>query len=1098
MLDPKSNTEVNARSAARGVYYRWLLQQHGSIPMLELQEDNQDPISLRKIFIPLRLDIEDRDESTINPPAKFHDENKENQLGHDAFDEIVEHDFLVISGRPGAGKTTLIKALINELCGTYSSNFRSTMQEQYGAVFTIPVILRELPEIESVNSLDDLLSQWWARLDELNQLAFERKTFNERFDLASLKASLKYDELQPLILLDGIDEVGSFEVRSKIYQIAQDAKKQGYRTLLTGRPSGLADLHSAVKNGMLSSGRKDELKRIIDDVSTSEGLELKNTSSIFDSEDDNELQAVFEYLSIGQENVTVSSMSTSKEQWRFIQPLTRPQIDLFIKKWYQLDPTWVSKLGTHPKEFKAALADPQRSHLLPLARRPIFLSLMAIVHCTKNEMPHGRAELYKTIVDVYLTRQRKHRRLKQTTKGESMPQWDSHEPRTALGYLAWRSMHKGSGKEGEGDRQILWKREDMEATLQEALTSTLRFSEVTKEDASSLINYYLNPAGLLIEPVEGYIQFAHLSFQEYLCAEYLQGKMSGRRMEAQWRKEVLEHLESPGWQEVALLLLTVHANKTQNRGHFELISYLDVANYQQAQLMFCALLGKELPIQSDDRRQWLKILVMAALVHPKMSEITYFNHWSDLSEDGLIYIRSMFDAFDQAGGEGVWQYLSDLKCSDSLSGWMDEYFDDIDEYFAPISNRWLNPSGDKSWSVEKDAQEAQLSSLLKLLFQSRWGGFDPEDQEQPLKNPDLQITLSKLYEKSSSWIKEDQQWKILDSHCLFERFFNRGDVLETLIWQSMPLGIWLLSGESHITPSVASAIESEVLVIEQRTRLSLAFFQWQQLLEVFPFGKSTKAYSEAVTKAVLRLQLSSQYSGFRRLLLRPKSQFRLHSRSIAQLQTTVIALLSNKKVKLHIGGLSEAISEIVSASYKSIPWYEKNAVAFKRLAEIQDIDASDAEQLVLLGTIIESVGYNFSAREWFIEQSETPQLLVSRGGREGEPLPSELGLFSEKGLPCLIQQRENLLRLKEWAENDDNWFNFVFPDEDVSVETRQLLLDDIAELKQCDFSPYRLMDAVLADWPKGESTQDCSMETSEKLITQILEGLLAKYPEVEM
>ena len=127
MTDYNSIAEKNARLKARGVYYRWLLQQYGSIPLIELADD-PDPISLRQIYIPLRLGNEDIDDTAMNPPDEFEQENSDNQLGFDAFDVVLNNPFLVISGRPGAGKTTFVKALVNELCGEHNSRFRSNMQ----------------------------------------------------------------------------------------------------------------------------------------------------------------------------------------------------------------------------------------------------------------------------------------------------------------------------------------------------------------------------------------------------------------------------------------------------------------------------------------------------------------------------------------------------------------------------------------------------------------------------------------------------------------------------------------------------------------------------------------------------------------------------------------------------------------------------------------------------------------------------------------------------------------------------------------------------------------------------------------------------------
>jgi predicted NACHT family NTPase len=47
------------------------------------------------------------------------------------------------------------------------------------------------------------------------------------------------------------------------------------------------------------------------------------------------------------------------------------------------------------QSFLKHLQRPRQGQLLVLARRPIFITLMALVNCTPNRMPEGRAILYR-------------------------------------------------------------------------------------------------------------------------------------------------------------------------------------------------------------------------------------------------------------------------------------------------------------------------------------------------------------------------------------------------------------------------------------------------------------------------------------------------------------------------------------------------------------------------------------------------------------------------------------------------------------------------------------------------------------------------------
>ena len=973
MSDLQSVAEKNARFKARGVYYRWLVQQYGSIPLMEMADD-PDPISLRQIYIPLRLGEEDMDENAMNPPEKFEEETEANLLGVDAFTAVVNERFLVISGRPGAGKTTLVKALVHELCGDYDSRFRQQMQEKHGNVFVIPIILRELPRLAEVSSLAELLAMWWQRQAELNRL----QAFVEALDLARLKASLELDRLTPLIIFDGVDEVGSLEVRERLFAFALQACDT-LRFLVTGRPSGL-------------EGINKQLTRFV------------NNDAIV-------------------------------QAWRYILPLTRPQIESFITKWYQLRPEWVMRFQSGTDDFRKALSDPNRAHLLSLARRPIFLALMALVHCTRNEMPHGRAALYRAIVDLYLERQQRNRRLKQRPDGSPMPQWDSNEPRIALGYLAWLSMQKGSEKAedaGADERRIIWQKDDLLDTLRSLLSNSkqVRFSEIKLDQAESLLDYYLYPAGLLVEPAEGQIQFAHLSFQEYLCAEFLQARMTGLKLEKEWKEKILVMLSKPGWYEVALLLLAVHAERTQNQGHFELLGLLDLAQAEQARLFYLGLLGRELPVKDEERLQWLPALMIAAMLHPKLEEISKLSAWPKLAEAGLTYIIALLADFDP---EQQWAFLLDKLEKNPPTYIQDNVA--LKEWQENAKQRWLNPVEGESWEVAFGAQEARNHAVLNLLIEASWG-IDLEDSWQPLKDQRLdKLIASVCKEQDWLWKKttEANQWECSRSLLYSEVLFNTQQASQFQLQQQTPLSAWLLQGEAFDTviyiydvvsfPSIFTSIYPEQALTIQRSRLSLAYYQYLQFLEFATISQ----------------------------------QFEQRSRSLS---------------------LS-----------RSLPWYANNKTLLADLEKVVDQTSPTDELVEPVYLAVLGFAYNWAAWDWFSEQVENPQLVIKRGGRVAEPLPKELGLFDEQGLPYTQQKWFNLVKLQAWASNPDNWLAWVFP-EGLNAADEALLRADIAELQPHDWSPDGFMEAVLADWPEDQAEQDWSLETREQAMRQVIEQFL--------
>ncbi|MCI5126680.1 MAG: hypothetical protein D3925_19925, partial [Candidatus Electrothrix sp. AR5] len=466
-------------ATARGNYTRWLLKRFGNLDMMSVKE-GEEKVHLRNIYIPLRIDKEDRADESM---GKIDEVEKEELPGSDARDIIAEQPFVAISGRPGSGKTTLAQALIVELCSDKVSPFRTKLVGKKG-ILPVPLILRDYQdELEDINSLDELLDLWWAKAE--TEAQDKQKFLGAQLDIQRLKQSYSEegDKFPLLLLFDGIDEVGGIESRNKVVRLAHKAQEAGHRVALTGRPSGY------------------------------EGVRLQKILA-------NNMH----------EKSGASFMVYEKYSLYHAQPFSWPQIQQFVKKFYLLHDEWKVERQRGIEDINKALQ--ARQYLLTLARRPIFLTLMALVHINDRRMPHGRADLYKRIIDLYLIRQTHQRRLKNTVKNNPMPHWEEQEVRRGLGYIAWLSQHKGEAEkeeEEQGKRQVIWSRQEIADALGQLLRGEAgsyhgRFRDIKPEQADELLNYYLNPAGLLIEPAEEQIQFTHLSFQEYLCAEYIHGR----------------------------------------------------------------------------------------------------------------------------------------------------------------------------------------------------------------------------------------------------------------------------------------------------------------------------------------------------------------------------------------------------------------------------------------------------------------------------------------------------------------------------------------------------------------------------------------------
>jgi len=1002
MSDLNSIAERNARMSALGQYFRWLLKYYTSAELAEMS-DESDPVSLRQIFVPMRVGEEELVESAMVGPTEVADKETEATLpGVDVFELIQQERFICLSGLPGSGKTTLIKALLMELCAQHPSRLRNALAGRLG-IAPVPLMLREFSDLDTINTFDKLMDAWWRNLEN-------RTSQGDALDIDRLKFcfSPEGDGLPLLLLFDGIDETGGVNIRKGILNIAADTCiRYGYRILVTGRPNGFEGLKLAKEKGLYAS---------------------KETTN-------------------GELNLKVG-------QPFHLLPLSWPQIQGFINKWYQLRPEWEIKHIEGAAHFLEALQDNNRSYLLPLARRPIFLTLMSLVHCTRNEMPHGRAELYEAIVDLYLNRQERHRQIKHSVKGKALKAWPPLDKRRVLGHIAYQSQIKGSEQNSESNnpdqRRILWPRAELLYVIRDYLQNKSGFG-IAPEDAEDLLEYFLHPAGLLIEPREGEFSFAHLSFQEYLCAEDVQRRLMGFKAEQIFRKELIANLDKPGWDEVGLLLLVIHKSRSDD-GHLELLELLDAENESQARLWVQAVCGKELALSAPQQVFLLPKIAACCLRHP-IADLPQFWRGQDianeLNEPGL-------------------RLLLDLLRSNC-------------------------PTEDFHWLANLDAAD-RLHRLLALAVNNQWGCQN--DARMPINSSELEQTLTEsLFSEELIWKRHANE----EIPAGLPNFTDAGFYLDALVptegnlrWRVLsllPVDAWLLQGENlehkFLLNSFSPPLTSIVLLLYShstlppRTRLAAGFYQAIILFELGGCGQpwhwSTLSLSRLLFRSLMQFLPNLQNPPL-------LSISRGMSRSVAPLRVMSISpsplQLLSRLQSPNLARLLEACTE-KSEKFRTKP-HEPPPNVESLMQEQGRRDTFDSA--------IERFGYHYAALDWFQEQAENPDLVLSRGLRPGEPLPKILGLFDDKGIPFDQQHKENWQQLLLWLNDDDAVLAFFFP-EGLEPADETVLRKDLGILKQQPWSPQAFVQATLDQWPVGKDL-DFSYAEAERRMMEACEVFL--------
>ena len=1087
MVPQRSAHEHNHFLLDLAEYKGWLRRRHGRLlGLLEADEDEVEryPISLRHIFVPMRLDTEDLADEEIGAGQALEEEQAP---GQDAWEVLAEHSFAIVSGRPGSGKSTLMQALVLELCARrHSSWLQAELHGDKAGVTVLPVVLRELEDIDQIQDWRQLLDSWWALI--------KRENASEKYplDIPSIRARLEQEEFQRnfqvLLLLDGIDEVGSAATRERLARIAQQVHGElGYRVVITGRPAGLQDLPS-----------------------------LKKMSINF-SDDDN----VTAYGRFAGEQITKQSGSVSIF---YLQPLIGAQITLFIDKWLNSRPDWRREKAHLQRSFNEALTSERGEHLLKLVRRPIFLTLMALVHCSAKQMPDGRAQLYAKIIDLYLNRQEKHRRLRLRKGDGSLPNWRDPEKRAVLGYIAWRSQLKRSAEAKRSERQdsFIWRREELLAEIQQQLSSRDygRFSSIKVADADDLLNYFLQPAGLLIEPAEQRLQFSHLSFQEYLCADFINTTLSGGDLRPAFEKHLLPRLDQPGWDEVGLLLLAI-LQAADNSSHLRAMAWLDPSNETQARLLVSAISGGELGFRSSDNVAdlvgWTPLALACCLLHPR-------RRWgSELAQNPQLRIPAL-ELLEQLFG------LKPSTCMDYLGKRIAEQppwgmsEDDAQRIAKSIAKRWSDPKYDRICNVHFGADETRIQALLALLNSSAWLAPKEQSTYQHIAEAGWQERLAvwfqRIIEKAGSgllWMYTENNKPTPTSIALeLDALIPTTGPMYEIVLEHLPLDVLLLQGETFWSFESLTKFSQRIVLLALfaqaeppiSCRLAITLYHalllaesWSSHRRNFLMQERERARAWAktstwtdiasITNTAIYLnpdveqqeidlaRLRARAQGLERVLDLTRHKVRLLSRELAEIRAEKWAGIHF--LLFHDGPLSKSVIAVWSK------WLGQ--LLFQQVLENVGKSVFSYEQLRPWLTALERYSYRWVALDWFREQSEDTGLAQRRGIKNKQPLPAELGLFDAEGIPLPTPQRANVERLLEWLEDDERVI--AFGAADASAEELKIIRADLDILRNQPWSPANFVRAILADWPQDQPTMDCSLAAADAELGKQSELLLA-------
>jgi HEAT repeat protein len=256
--------------------------------------------------------------------------------------------------------------------------------------------------------------------------------------------------------------------------------------------------------------------------------------------------------------VGYNAVALHSEEFRhyIAQPLQTPAIRLYVKRWHTLRSENESQRDSDIQNLTDRLFSPKSKAILILARNPLLLSMIVVLHHNNVMLPEKRTELYAKIVELLLETWNSRKGI------EQLPDLSTNDQRYYLEVLAHKMQIESQGKESHYDKYFVC------GVLQETIAKNVGCNPSKAETLTdALLQRVQKRAGLLIEDGSHMYRFAHQTFQEYLAAcdiiENLNN--SGETLMDYFKDKLLR----PTWREVLQLSLGKFAENPRKRSSIQ-------------------------------------------------------------------------------------------------------------------------------------------------------------------------------------------------------------------------------------------------------------------------------------------------------------------------------------------------------------------------------------------------------------------------------------------------------------------------------------------------------------------------------------------------
>ena len=205
------------------------------------------------------------------------------------------------------------------------------------------------------------------------------------------------------------------------------------------------------------------------------------------------------------------------------------QIKQFVCNWFQKELDLEMRISD---TFWDLLNQPENASAKELGRTPLLLTFLCLVYDYSQSLPDNRSTLYRKALDILLEEWAAEKRIVKKYIYDGL---HVDLEKLLLAEIAYTSFIKN---------QLFLTQDEIVKQISAFLKDTLDASIYS--DGRSILREIESQQGVLVERAEDIYSFSHLTFHEYLVAQYIVEKNL-------IRETVNKHLLEPRWREVFLL-----------------------------------------------------------------------------------------------------------------------------------------------------------------------------------------------------------------------------------------------------------------------------------------------------------------------------------------------------------------------------------------------------------------------------------------------------------------------------------------------------------------------------------------------------------------